>query len=148
MKPGISNLQNAEDSDSASERETPLRAARNNFQKTVYLEKDTKRAIALLGLACCHAWLGDRRNSLKRLNDILDINPIKLHMLIKGADRLTAKDYNRGGKQVLVGVLLVISLAIIFLHPPYEFPLLASLCVFCFVYADVEMILAIKDRYR
>jgi len=39
-------------------------------------------------------------------------------------------------------------LAIIFLHPPYEFPLLASLCVFCFVYADVEMILAIKDRYR
>ncbi|MGO8955248.1 MAG: BRcat domain-containing protein [Rhodomicrobium sp.] len=92
LNAGMTNLRDAADSDSGEERITLLREARNNLQKAVHLENGSRKAIALLGLSCCHAWLGDKRNSLKSLNNILEINPIKTYRVIGKAINAAYKD--------------------------------------------------------
>ena len=85
LNAGMTNLRDAADFDSNEERITLLREARNNLQKAAHLEKGSRKAIALLGLSCCHAWLGDKRNSLKVLHKILEINPVKTYMVVGAA---------------------------------------------------------------
>lgn len=73
---GMRELQSAQHSELAEERTNQLRAARANFNAAVGLEKSYRLALAWLGLACCHDWLGDKKNSEKALREILKINPL------------------------------------------------------------------------
>ncbi len=73
LKAGMSALEAARDS--GEEQITLLRKARDEFLQAIHLEKSYRLALAFLGLACCHSWLGDKRNSEKALAQILQITP-------------------------------------------------------------------------
>ncbi len=73
LKAGMSALEAAQYSD--EEQITLLRKARDEFLQAIHLEKSYRLALALLGLACCHSWLGDKRNGEAALGQILQIDP-------------------------------------------------------------------------
>ena len=106
LKAGISNLKDAERSNSEKEQKILLRDARGNFQKAAHLEAGAKKATALIGLALCHRWLGDERNCLSALNAILEINPIKRAKIVQRAVDLAWYEFSDVLNYILLGVFL------------------------------------------
>ena len=70
---GIRALQQAASSN--TEQTTLLREARARFNKAIGLEKEFRLAAAHLGLALCHAQLGDSLNAKNAMADIGQIAP-------------------------------------------------------------------------
>lgn len=58
---------------STSEQQSLLRAARDHLYQAVGLEQHWRRAVAYLGLAMCHRYLGDRSNCERALREILTV---------------------------------------------------------------------------
>ena len=58
---------------SEGEQESLLRSARDHFNRAVDFESGLRQAETYLGLAMCHHHLGDRNNSRRALERILDI---------------------------------------------------------------------------
>lgn len=70
---GISALQSAQNAQNERNQQTQLEAAREYFRKATRCESDIRLADAYLGLAFCHYHLGDKKNSLTSLTQILTI---------------------------------------------------------------------------
>ncbi len=118
LKAAINHLRDAEGSDTNEERITLLRDARRSFERAAHLEKGSNQAIALLGLSCCHAWLGDKKNSTRTLSRILDIDPVNpVHLVLSSIEDGNSKDGSTMTSllfiALLVGVLLMMGIAII-----------------------------------
>lgn len=72
---GVRALEQAARSD--SERASLLREARARFNKAISLETGHRLAMSLLGLAFCHAGLGDRCNANVALLELVTLDPNK-----------------------------------------------------------------------
>lgn len=70
---GLRALRAAENSE--TERTTLLQEARACFHKAISLEKGHRLAATLLGLAVCHAGLGDRFNANVALLELMKLDP-------------------------------------------------------------------------
>jgi len=81
LESGLRALQQAAD----SEQEQPflLREARGRFNKAISLEEGFRLAAAHLGLALCHASLGDAVNAEKAIGMLVQVQPPKPSMLLK-----------------------------------------------------------------
>lgn len=77
-------LEAARNSNSEAEQVHQLRDARTTFQHAVEKEDGSRKALALLGLACCQQWLGEKANCTNNLNEILQINPKTFANRVKG----------------------------------------------------------------
>lgn len=66
---------------SVNEQDSLLRESRGRFNKAVSLEKGLRLAMANLGLALSHHWLGDSPNRDDALRSILALNPVKDYAL-------------------------------------------------------------------
>ena len=82
---GMRHLMSARDSSSDTEQLSQLRDARACFQKAVVIEETYKKAVSLLGLACCQYWLGETTNGNKALVEILVMDPVSIEFIAKGA---------------------------------------------------------------
>lgn len=75
LNAGMRMLDAASNSEIRADQVDQLQHARVEFQKAVGLEKSYRLALALLGVACCHSWLGSgQRNVDSALHQILEID--------------------------------------------------------------------------
>ena len=112
LKAGLSQLKDAEGSLTEDERKTLLRDARCSFERASHLEKGANQVVALLGLSCCHAWLGDVRNSARALERILHVEPIKQYRVIKQAF-INTNNNSSAGIAAFIAIIIAIVLIII-----------------------------------
>lgn len=110
LSSGISALQQADNSDSDKEKESLLREARGRFNKAISLEKELRLAIAYIGLAICHDYLGDRKNCISSLNSIdkIDLSYIENKILVSG-------EKSREIKLVIIWLCIIMPFLILFL---------------------------------
>jgi hypothetical protein len=112
LKAGLSTLKAATNSESVAEQKILLWDARNFFQKAVYLEDDSKKAIAMLGLFCCYRWLGDEKNSVEALDTILEIQPVTKVRLIKAVGLILYDRKYSMPTKVVVSIVVYFLIAI------------------------------------
>lgn len=84
---GLRHLMAARDLNSEIEQTKQVGDARTCFQRAVVLEDGPRKAIALLGLACCQEWLGETTNSRNALQEILRIDPVTRGLIASAAGK-------------------------------------------------------------
>jgi tetratricopeptide (TPR) repeat protein len=86
LQAGMRALEQAIDSE--QERQSLLREARSRFNKAVNIECGLRLALAHLGSALCHLYLGDRINAKRALKELLVITPPSLPIGLRIAEKV------------------------------------------------------------
>jgi tetratricopeptide (TPR) repeat protein len=83
LNAGLQSLQQA--ARAGPERDHLLREARQCFNRAFELEKGYRQGLALLGLAVCHHFLGDRANCKDALERLVELPPAISEWAVVGA---------------------------------------------------------------
>jgi len=93
LEAGLRALQQAANSE--HEHQSLLREARGRFNKAISLEKDYRLAAAHLGLALCHAGLGEAVNAAQAISDLVQVQPPNPSLLLKAGQVVNIPAVNR-----------------------------------------------------